>query len=905
MDTSVPEGQYAVGTRSDSDIQVEGHGIEGRHFQMRLYPGGIDLEPLEGAVVAEGMEVEGRASLLLPLNLQVGGVRIRVEGPPAMVVAFVEPEEEVDPFGDETKSFSVDGSEGGLGGETVAFSASGEGVGGDDFFGGDTGSFLADGKTGVFGGETGVFSSGGGGAVAKPPSGNRLAGGVPGAVTVAEVFQSKQATHVEYDLDMEIARGGMGRIYKASDSGLQREVAVKVSSGAGDHINKRLVREAEVLAGLAHPNIVPVYAMGWDEKQRPFYSMKLIHGSSLQAILNDIRKGVNDAAEKYPLPRLLSIFSRVCDAMSFAHSKKILHRDLKPENVMIGQYGEVLLMDWGLAKVIGEAGEVKQESAQPGGVKKSQPADLAVTMEGEVVGSPKYMSPEQSMGRSWELDERCDVYSLGAMLYAILTLRPPVEARTLEELLEKIRNGRIDPMEGSTRQGKGIGGRLQSVKLDMPDSLQAIVLKAMAVDPAKRYQRVTELQADLEAFRSGFVTRAEQAGFVRRIGLWIRRNRALAASVAVLGAFGALAAAKILDEGQRASRALKELKETAPTFAQRAKDALRAGDLEDALKAASFAVKLEPGTAEFHVLRGEVLQILFRLPEALEQFRLAPKSKTSLENMELTERLMEIVQRKGEPAARAALLEVLNAQGRNLEGISLASSLGDYWKEKKRDPRPLRDLLKALEPKMMPVPGHKILLSKTEITQGEWKLYLKSEGQSVWTTSAEQDQFPMINLPWQDAQNFCVWLSKMTGKNWRLPSNKEWGAAAGEGRMVYPWNGDWPPKWNEGNYAVDSEGGADPKQIGADGIHGVAPVMSFRPNALGFYDLGGNVAEWVQDGPLPSGKRICRGASWMDNDPKMLEVGFEFQIPANTRDSVTGMRIAVDLEPPKPPTQNK
>jgi serine/threonine protein kinase len=151
----------------------------------------------------------------------------------------------------------------------------------------------------------------------------------------------------------EIARGGMGQIYFGEDPQLKRNVAVKVSSVSEAGEDPRFSKEAEVLAQLAHPNIVPIHNIGVDGQGRPFYSMKLVKGRTLQAVLNLIRDGDAAAVKEYTRATLLTIFRKVCDAMMFAHSKGILHRDLKPENIMVGEYGEVLVMDWGLAKVLG------------------------------------------------------------------------------------------------------------------------------------------------------------------------------------------------------------------------------------------------------------------------------------------------------------------------------------------------------------------------------------------------------------------------------------------------------------------------------------------------------------------------------------------------------------------------
>ena len=173
-----------------------------------------------------------------------------------------------------------------------------------------------------------------------------------------------------------------------------------------------------------------------------------------------------------------------------------------------------------------------------------------------------------------------------------------------------------------------------------------------------------------------------------------------------------------------------------------------------------------------------------------------------------------------------------------------------------------------MEAKLLPVPGTEVLLSKTEFTVGEWKLYLKAEGLPVWTQPekdwVQTDEDPVVKISWNKAKEFCDWLSAKTGREWRLPTNAEWEAAVGT--STYPWGDYFPPKWDDGNYAILEDGKDDPKKIGVDGILGTAPVGSFKPNALGFYDLGGNAAEWMWDGlDEKTGNRVLRGGNWSVN----------------------------------------
>lgn len=233
-----------------------------------------------------------------------------------------------------------------------------------------------------------------------------------------------------YKLGEEIARGGMGSVLQAEDAKLKRTVALKAMLMDADSdvgLRQRFIREAEVLAMLAHPNIVPIYDIVWEDGVPLFYTMKLVRGRTLQAIINDLRAQDAGTLREFTLDRLLGIFRNVCNAIAFAHSKGVLHRDLKPENVMVGEFGEVLVMDWGLAKIVGKPGDAVAEQLSA----LIHPQSAAMTMHGAVLGTPQYMSPEQALGHIEALDERSDIFSLGGILYAILTLRPPVEGKTL------------------------------------------------------------------------------------------------------------------------------------------------------------------------------------------------------------------------------------------------------------------------------------------------------------------------------------------------------------------------------------------------------------------------------------------------------------------------------------------
>ena len=310
----------------------------------------------------------------------------------------------------------------------------------------------------------------------------------------------------------KIAQGGMKQIFEVFDANINRRIALaKLHTDAPYDLHDTFIREARLTAQLEHPNIISVYNIGMTD-DTPFFTMELKPGESLSKIISSKYSKRNMADSSLPvLTDLLETFVKICDAISYAHSKNVLHLDLKPENIQIGKFGEVIVCDWGLGKIIGD-NDIEQD-------KLLFNPDLLnnVTLAGKIAGTPGYMAPEQINAKS-TINKQTDIYSLGAMLYTILT---GTSAFT----------GDIEKVLKQTTCGDFISPTERFSKSNIPAGLNAVVVKAMALEPSNRYESVESLRNDVYNFLSGHSTVAEQAGILKEAQLFYRRNKAVSTSI--------------------------------------------------------------------------------------------------------------------------------------------------------------------------------------------------------------------------------------------------------------------------------------------------------------------------------------------------------------------------------------
>ncbi|PCJ52596.1 MAG: hypothetical protein COA79_23615 [Planctomycetota bacterium] len=413
----------------------------------------------------------------------------------------------------------------------------------------------------------------------------------------------------KYAYGNEIARGGMGVIYDTFDLDLKRNVVTKVlkDNNSKESIVK-FIEEAQITGQLEHPNIVPVYDFGINGEGHVYFTMKKVRGMNVLDILENIRNKDKKFEQKYPMDVLLGIFIKICDGIAFAHQKRILHRDLKPDNIMVGEYGEVIILDWGLAKIIGRISVNDSVESLDEAVSTTRKEGLeSHTLEGSIAGTPEYMSPEQAKGNVDRLGVCSDIYSLGCLLFTLVAKKLPVNGKTSKEVLSKVINGKIEKLPSAT-----------------PPDLRAIIEKAMSYDSFDRYMEVSEMQKDLQLYLKGYSVSARDErigeGFVKLV----RRNKTLAIFVLIALCVFTFNFILILNESSANKKSIiekqktndklelvlkeqiKERKIAAPNMLERASENIKSNKLKLAYEFLNIVKLYDSGIPDIYLMKAAI-----------------------------------------------------------------------------------------------------------------------------------------------------------------------------------------------------------------------------------------------------------------------------------------------------------
>lgn len=343
---------------------------------------------------------------------------------------------------------------------------------------------------------------------------NRLSNFIPDGQKIFPLIEQLQSIRNRYSSQTFYAQGGSKDIFKVFDKSAGRFIAMAcLREEFCEKLPKQeqFLREARITSFLSHPNIMPIYNIGFHD-DKPFFTMKLIEGDSLSQIIRELRKQNPLYRKKYSLNNLIDIFVKVCDAVAYAHSRGIIHLDLKPDNIRVNSYGEVLVCDWGIARLIGQIEEKNEESENI----HALDADLVneVTVSGIIKGTPGYMAPEQIKKCFGSKTVQTDIYALGSILYSLLTFHSPLDnIKDVDNVLDSTIEGKIPPPSSITT---------------VPGSLDAICGKAMSLSQNKRYGSVTKLLTDLQSYQHGFITAAENNSLFKILHLFVKRHKTVA-----------------------------------------------------------------------------------------------------------------------------------------------------------------------------------------------------------------------------------------------------------------------------------------------------------------------------------------------------------------------------------------
>ena len=763
--------------------------------------------------------------------------------------------------------------------------------------------------------------------------------------TSAEPSDQPGPAEARYEFLDELGRGGMGQILRAEDRLLEREIALKtiLPDTSVEQPRERLLAEARLTGQLEHPSIVPVYELGRLSNGEPYYTMRVVTEQSLEDILDEVRKGDPDAPS---LLHLIQIIRQVCLAIQYAHEHGVIHRDLKPENILVGEYGEVFVIDWGIAKILSHLSDAPSPTTD---------VDNRV---GALVGTPQYMAPEQAHGENDSVDERTDVYALGALLYEIMTLTPVFSSPTVLGLLMAI--VQEDPELPSVR----------APDRDIPAALEEICLRALSRDPDDRYPSAQALADELDLFIEGvkererkhahaqeLIDRARTARqeYVRvrreltktiaerdalrdatpawadqseRVTVWESEDRVEALEIAVERHFGetvrllgqSLGHAS-LDEAhdalatmywERFVEAEKRNDRAMATYFENLVRQHDTGAFTDRLRGlASLEVKVQPQ---------EAVITLFRVREQHRRL-LANETIASTNEPLYLERLPHgpyQIRARAPGYAPVTLPLSLDRQDSQKFQISLH--------ERQKIPE---DFVVIPEGKFIFGPPDEIgvnpnqcyvaefAIQKTPVTCAQYLEFLNDVARddlklarqhAPRTQDDASSYFPLVDgqfvIPEEDtdgdswdpnwpiciinfhnANAYAQWRSQRDGQSYRLPTSLEWEKAARgtDGRM-YPWGNHFDPSFCR--MRETAPGKPLPAPVGTHPID---------QSPYGVMDMAGNISEWTtteyEEAP---NTYLLRGGTY-NSFPLMCRLDWHQHSPASYRHPHYGFRLALEL----------
>ncbi|HCP45619.1 MAG TPA: hypothetical protein DIU15_06240 [Deltaproteobacteria bacterium] len=757
------------------------------------------------------------------------------------------------------------------------------------------------------------------------------ADGLAVARAVAKKSPADRLRGGEYDLGSILGKGANGVVHLCGDRHLGRDVAIKLHP-LGSNISEiellRFTHEAQVTGQLAHPGIVPVHDLGVLPDGRPYYTMKKVEGRTLKDVLSRLKKNDPELSARWTPAHMVSVLLRIAEALAFAHDRGVIHRDVKPANIMVAAYGEVLLMDWGVARVLGDA-----TGGQTAVTTWRSTTDDDLTIDGTVAGTPAYMAPEQAKGDIAAISGASDVYSVGVILYEYLCGTRPFKAGNIQELLERVVR---DPIVSPSKRG---------TRVDLPADLEELCLRCLEKDPARRFPDGAALARALEDFLEG-TRQLEEARSLTQ------RGRDKAESY-----LEAAAAARFSEDNLRALR-----ESLAPWASREQRRVLwaqerdwqglrsRRDDLYDeavallqtALKYAPDHQDAKDGLARlFHhrmeecEARGESQTARFFRAQVLRydsgslrsqlegEFRLA--LATDPPGAEVVIRPLEEVDRVLAPSDRAVsgpspLDEITLTPGTYAIEVGLPGFVPTTFALRADRPggsshrlklRPESELqagflliptgpfLAGGDPLALDAPPKRTIdlpdfaISAHPVTHGQLREWLAEEPDpnfGLWdggnlVDRGEVDSLPALGVPFPMAQAFIAWKSRTSNCSYRLPTHDEWEKAArGVDGRLFPWGNGWEATHCNSPLALEG----DPRPC---------PVGSYPQDRsiYGVQDLAGGVQEWVSGSvPHRPDHAWLRGGSW-NSHPREARICSRISARKVSRGRTIGFRLVQEL----------